>query len=228
MPGVGPLNLSGDTLAGIFSGRIMFWNDPAVAKENPGVRLPYTDVLVVHRSDGSGTTFVFTDYLSKVSPEWKSKVGAHTTVSWPTGSGQAQNAGVAGMVKQTPGAIGYVEFRYALEHHIPVSRIQNRAGAFVAPTLDSLAAAAAARVRDTPADFRALLVDAPGANAYPIASYTWLLVPVRFNEPSKRHAMLEFLSWMLAAGQADAQPLGYATIPKAIVVLEQRQLSLIR
>jgi phosphate transport system substrate-binding protein len=217
-------------IADIFLGKITSWNDPKIVKENPGVKLPKLDVLVVHRSDGSGTTFVFSDYLSKVSPEWKSKVGSDTSLKWPTGSGQAQNAGVAGMVKQTEGAIGYVELIYALQNHMAYGLIKNAAGTYLKADLNSVTEAAAGAAKNMPADFRVSITNAPGKNAYPISTFTWLLVPSTIQDAAKKQVITDFLKWMLTDGEKDVQShpdLGYAPLPKSVIDKETKQLALI-
>ena len=170
------LKFTGPLLADIVLGKVTKWNDPALAKLNPGVKLPASDITFVHRSDGSGTTFVWTDYLSKVSPEFKQKVGADASVKWPVGVGGKGNEGVTGMVRQTPGSLGYIELVYALQNKVPVGAVQNSTGAFVSPSVDSVTAAAAGAVANMPPDFRVSITNAPGADAYPIASFTWILL----------------------------------------------------
>jgi phosphate transport system substrate-binding protein len=219
------LKFSGPTLAGIFLGTITKWNDKALAAENPGVKLPNDDIFVVHRSDGSGTTFVWTDYLSKVSPEWKSKVGANTSVSWPTGLGGKGNEGVTGTVKQTPNAIGYVELIFAVQNKLPYGAVKNAAGNYVKASLDSVSEAAAGAVKNMPDDFRVSITNAPGKNAYPISSFTWLLVPTQIPDASKASAIKAFLQWMLADGQKIAPTLDYAPLPKEVVAKESKQIA---
>jgi len=218
------LNLSPETVAGIYLGKITKWNDAKIAADNPGVKLPGDDIAVAHRSDGSGTTFVFTDYLAKVSPEWKQKVGANTSVNWPTGQGGAKNDGVTAIVKQTPGAIGYVELIFAVTNKLQYANIKNAAGKFVAPDFNSVTAAAAG-VKDMPADFRVSITNAAGAGAYPISSFTWLLIPSQISDATKRKNITEFLKWMLAEGQNDAQKLSYAPLPKAVVDKEVKTIA---
>ena len=196
--------------------------------DNPGVKLPSTDIIVVHRSDASGTTFVFTDYLSKVSSEWKSKVGANTSVSWPGGGvGGAKNPGVAGAVKQTEGSIGYVELIYAAENKMPIADIKNASGKYVTPSPASVTAAAQAS-KDLAADFRGSITNAQGAGSYPISSYTWLLIPTHIEDATKRKAITGFLEWMLTAGQKDAPALSYAALPSAVVAKEKKQIAEIK
>jgi phosphate transport system substrate-binding protein len=225
VPGVtAKLKLTGETVAGIYLGEIAKWNDAKIAADNAGVKLPSTDILVVRRSESSGTTFVFTDYLAKVSAAWKSRIGASASVTWPAGIGQAKNDGVAGMVKQTPGAIGYVELGYAVENKIPYADLKNAAGKFVTASFDSVTAAAA-NSQDLAPDFRGSITNAPGAGAYPISTYTWLLIPTRIPDAAKKKALVDFLDWMLGPGQKDAQPLYYAPLPKKIVDLEKKQIA---
>jgi len=225
VPGVtAKLKLTGETVAGIYLGEIAKWNDAKIAADNAGVKLPSTDILVVRRSESSGTTFVFTDYLAKVSPAWKNKIGASASVTWPAGIGQAKNDGVAGMVKQTPGAIGYVELGYAVENKIPYADLKNAAGKFVTASFDSVTAAAA-NSKDLAPDFRGSITNAPGAGTYPISTYTWLLIPTRIPDAAKKKALVDFLNWMLGPGQKDAQPLYYAPLPTKIVDLEKKQIA---
>jgi len=225
LPGVTELKFSSEVMAGIFLGKITKWNDPKIAKANPGVKLPATDVIVVHRADGSGTTFVFTDYLSKISPEWKAGPGSNTSIKWPTGVGQQGNEGVAGMVKQTPGAVGYVELIYALKNKMEYGSVQNAAGVYLRANLESVTAAAAGAAKSMPADFRVSITNAPGKDAYPIASFTWLLIPTRIEDAKKRTALVSFLKWMLADGQKDCAALGYAPLPKEVVARELKQIA---
>jgi len=225
LPGLADLKFSSEMLAGIFLDKIAKWNDAKIAKANPGIKLPATDIIVVHRSDGSGTTFVFTDYLSKISPEWKAGPGANTSIKWPTGVGQQGNEGVAGMVKQTPGAVGYVELIYALKNKMEYGSVQNAAGVYLKANLESVTAAAAGAAKSMPADFRVSITNAPGKDAYPIASFTWLLIPTQIQDSSKRTALVSFLKWMLADGQKDCADLGYAPLPKAVVSQELKQIA---
>jgi phosphate transport system substrate-binding protein len=220
--GVDSLRLSPETLAGIFLGKITTWNDPALAKDNPGVALPAQPIVPIHRSDGSGTTYVFVDYLSKVSPEWAKSVGRSTAVAWPVGLGGKGNEGVTGLVKQTPNAIGYVELVYAVQNKLPYAPIRNRSGAFVAATLESVTAAAAASADNMPADFRVSITDAAAPDAYPIASFTWLLIPSSIADASKGQAIVKFLDWMLGEGQTYTKPLGYAPLPAQVIAMERK------
>lgn len=222
------LRFSPEALGGIYFGRIRKWNDPQIQKDNPGVKLPNADIVVVRRSDGSGTTFVWTDYLSKVSPEWKSKVGAGTSVNWPVGLGGKGNEGVAGLVKQTPHSIGYVELIYAVQNHMNYGYVRNAAGAFLKADLASLTEAAAGAARTMPADFRVSITNTPGKNAYPISSFTWLLVPSTIADANKAKAIRAFLHWMLKTGQKDAASLQYAPLPGEVVAQEEKQIALIR
>ena len=229
VPGVTQvLKFSPETLSGIFLGAITKWNDPKLVKDNPGVKLPNADIVVAHRSDGSGTTFVWTDYLSKISPDWKSKVGANTSVQWPTGLGGAGNEGVAGLVKQTPNSIGYVELIYAANNKMAYGSVKNAAGTFVAASTDSVSEAAAGAAKSMPADFRVSITNAPGKGAYPISSFTWLLVPAKIPDANKGKAIKGFIQWMLADGQKEAAAMYYAPLPKEVVALELKQLALLQ
>jgi phosphate transport system substrate-binding protein len=210
------LKFSGPVLADIFLGKITKWNDPAMAKLNAGVTLPATDITVAHRADGSGTTYIWVDYLSKLSPEWKSKVGVATSVNWPTGVGGRGNEGVSGLVRQTPGAIGYVELIYALQNKIAYGSVLNAAGESVKATVQSVTAAAAEAARAMPADFRVSITNAPGKDAYPIASFTWLLVPAEWADAGKQKAFVDFLNWMIDKGQGMTAALEYAPLPKNV------------
>jgi phosphate transport system substrate-binding protein len=228
VPSATSLNFSGATLAGIYLGTVKKWNDPALKKDNPSVNLPNEDITVVHRSDGSGTSFVFSDYLAKVSPEWKSKVGVNASVNWPVGLGGKGNEGVAGLVKQTPFSIGYVELIYAVQNKMEYGSMKNAAGNFVKADFNSVSDAAAGAALDMPADFRVSINNAPGKNAYPISTFTWLLIPDKIGDAAKKKSIVDFLQFMMTTGQADAQGLSYAPLPKAIVAKEQKQLALIK
>jgi phosphate transport system substrate-binding protein len=229
VPGLsGELRFSGPLLADIFLGKVTKWNDPAIAKENPGASLPASDVTVVHRADGSGTSYIFCDFLAKSSPEWKQKVGVATSVNWPTGVGGKGNEGVAGLVKQTPGSIGYVELIYALQNKIPFGAVKNAAGEYVKASLDTVTAAAAATEGKMPPDFRVSIANAPGKNAYPIASFTWLLFYESPKDKAKAKAMVDFMRWALADGQKYAPELGYAPLPASVVSLETEALKKIK
>lgn len=224
--GVGTgLKLTPDAIAGIYLGKITKWNDPALTKDNPGVKLPSKDIVVAHRADGSGTTYIFTDYLSKVSPEWDAKVGRSTSVNWPVGLGGKGNEGVTGIVKQTPDSIGYVELIYALSNKLPFADVKNQAGDFVKPSLQSVTAAAAGYAREMPADFRVVITNAPGADAYPISGMTWLLVYEKQKDPAKGKKLVEFLKWMMHDGQKFAPELDYAPLPNPVVEKEMAQLA---
>jgi phosphate transport system substrate-binding protein len=213
-PGMKTLRFSPETLASIFLGKITKWNDPAITADNPGVKLPDQTISVAHRSDGSGTTFIFTDYLSKVSPEWKSKVGTGTSVNWPVGLGGKGNEGVTGLIKSTPGSIGYVELIYAIQQKLSVADIKNSSGNFVTPKLET--ATAAADGAQIPDDYRVSITNPPGAKAYPIAGFTWLLVHKDAKDKAKGTALINFLKWGLTDGQALAMQLDYAPLPKAL------------
>ncbi|MBZ5606858.1 MAG: phosphate ABC transporter substrate-binding protein PstS [Acidobacteriia bacterium] len=229
VPGVsGDLKFSGDTLGGIFLGKITKWNDAALKKDNPGVNLPNADITVVHRSDGSGTSFVWTDYLSKVSPDWKSKVGANTSVNWPVGLGGKGNEGVAGLVKQTPGSIGYVELIYAVQNKMGYGSVKNAAGSFVKADFNTVTEAAAGAAKEMPADFRVSITNAPGKNAYPISTFTWLLIPDKIDNAAKKMAIASFLKWMTTTGQTFAQEMSYAPLPKPVVAKEDKQVALVK
>ncbi len=221
------LNFTPEALAGIFLGKITKWNDPAISGANPGVKLPDSKIVVVHRSDGSGTTFCWTDYLSKISPEWKSKVGKNTSVDWPAGIGAKGNDGVAGQVKQQPGALGYVELIYAVDNHLSYGKIKNRSGEFSKADLQSVGAAGAA-LKSMPADFRVSITDEPGRDVYPVSTFTWLLVPSKFSDSAKKNAMIGFLKWAITKGQNDVERLDYAKLPSQVVSQEQQQISKIQ
>jgi len=223
-----PLNFTPDALAGIFLGKVTKWNDPAIASVNKGVNLPAADILVVHRSDGSGTSYIWTDYLSKVSDEWKTKVGKGTSVNWPTGIGGKGNEGVTGSIKTTPNTIGYVELIYAVQNNIPYGTVKNSAGNFVKADLASVTAAAAGAAKSMPDDFRVSITDAPGKNAYPISSFTWLLIPQKFQDAGKRDAIKGFLKWMLNDGQNSVEALSYAKLPKEVVEKEKKAIDSIQ
>lgn len=221
----GSLNFTPEALAGIFLGKITKWNDPAIAGANKGVNLPATDIVVVHRSDGSGTTYIWTDYLSKVSDEWKNKVGKGTSINWPVGLGGKGSEGVTGLIKQTPNSIGYVELIYAAQNNIPYGAVKNSTGAFVKADLASVSAAAAGAAKSMPDDFRVSITDAPGKTAYPVSSFTWLLIPQKFQDAAKRDAIKDFLKWMLADGQGFAEGLSYAKLPKEVVEKEKKAIN---
>jgi len=216
VPGISAeLKFTPEVLAGIFLGRISNWNDAAIAKANPGVNLPNQPIVVVHRSDGSGTTFVWTDYLSKVSTDWLRAVGRGTSVRWPVGLGAKGNEGVAGMIRQLEGSVGYIELIYAENNKIKYGSVKNAAGEFVRPSLQSTSSAAAS-VKNMPADFRVSITNPPGKDAYPIASFTWLLIPTQSKDAARGKIIVEFLNWMLADGQQLATQLTYAPLPKEV------------
>lgn len=218
LPGITtPLQFTPDTISGIFLGKIAKWNDPKIAADNPGVSLPNQDITTVHRSDGSGTTYIWTDYLSTISPEWKSKVGTATSVDWPNGIGGKGNEGVAGEVKQNQYSIGYVELIYALQNKLGVGDVRNKSGKFVTPSLDSVTAAAAANADKVPADLRASIVDAPGDASYPISGFTWLLVYEKQTDQAKAIAVTRLLWWATHDGQKANKDLGYAPLPDDII-----------
>jgi len=208
------LKLDADTIVGIYLGQIKKWNDPKLIALNSGTNLPDQEIVVVHRSDGSGTTFIFTDYLSKVSGEWKQKVGANTSVNWPTGIGGKGNEGVSGQVKQTPGAIGYVELIYAIQSKMQYAEVKNSAGQFVKPSIESVTAALA--TAEIPDDFRFSMTNAPGKEAYPIAGATWLLVYQQQKDPAKGKKLVEFLKWAMNDGEKMAKDLDYAPLPEMV------------
>jgi phosphate transport system substrate-binding protein len=222
------LNFTPDVLVGIYLGKITKWNDPEIAKYNKGVNLPAQDIVVVHRSDGSGTSYVWTDYLSKVSTEWQSKVGRNTSVNWPVGLGGKGNEGVTGLVKQTPGAIGYVELIYAVQNQIPYGRVRNAAGVFVKADLAGVTAAAAGYAKTMPEDFRISITNAPGKAVYPVASFTYLLIPTKIEDANKKEIIKGFLAWMLNDGQKEVEALSYARLPKEVVAKELKQISQIQ
>jgi phosphate transport system substrate-binding protein len=230
VPGVsGALELSGPVLADIFLGKITKWSDSRIAALNQGVKLPSSDILVVHRSDGSGTTYIFSDYLSAVSPAWKSGPGKGKELAWPTGLGAKGNEGVAGQVKQMPGAIGYVELAYAKQNGLAFASIQNASGRFVAPTIESVTAAAAGAASSLPADtdYRISIVNAPGEDAYPISSFTYLLIYANQRDAKKGKALVDFLNWYLAKGEQSAASLDYAPLPPSIVSQLQKRIGTI-
>ena len=227
IPGVtAELNFTPDALAGIYLGKVTKWNDPAIASANPGVKLPAQDIVVVHRSDGSGTSYIWTDYLSKVSPEWKDKVGRATSVNWPVGLGGKGNEGVAALIQQTPDSIGYIELIYAIQNKIAYGKVKNAAGEFIKADLASVSAAAAAAAKNMPDDFRVSITDPQGNKAaYPIASFTWLLIPSQISDAAKRDTVKDFLKWMMTDGQNYCEGLAYARLPKDVVTKEMAAIS---
>ena len=226
LPGDPKLNFSQATLAGIFLGKVSRWNDPALAKDNPGAGLPDAPIVVVHRSDGSGTTYVFTDFLSKVSLDWKSRVGTGKSVNWPVGLGGKGNEGVAGLVKQTPNSIGYVELGYATHNNLAAGRVQNKEGKFVECTAETVSSAAAGVTM--PKDFRVSVTNAAGADSYPISTFTWLLVYQKQENKATAEALVNFLRWMLQDGQKFTEPLGYAPLPAEVVRMEEEAIAQIQ
>jgi len=228
VPGVtGELKFTPEALAGIFLGKITTWNDPAIAKANPGVNLPNQTILVIHRSDGSGTTYIFTDYLSKVSPDWQSGPGKGTSVKWPVGLGGKGNEGVAGMIRQMQGGIGYIELIYAVQNKIDYGSVRNAAGVFVKASLDSVTAAAAS-AKSMPADFRVSITNAPGKDAYPISSFTWLLIPEKSKEAAKGKILADFLTWMVDDGQKMTSELAYAPLPENVATKVKGAIKLVQ
>ncbi len=229
LPGVTQeLKFSQDALAGIYLGKITTWNDPVIAKENPGVNLPNLPILQVYRSDGSGTTYIFTDYLSKISPEWKSKVGAGNAVKWPVGTGQKGSEGVSAMVRQSKGSFGYVELVYAAENHIQYGMVRNHDGKWVKATTAGVTAAAAAFATKIPADYRVSITDATGPESYPISSFTWLLIPSPAKDAAKGKAIVGFLNWMLDKGEAEAPSLTYAPLPAAVAARVKKTIATLK
>jgi phosphate transport system substrate-binding protein len=228
IPGVtAELKFTPEALAGIFLGKITKWNDKALTGVNPGVNLPDKDIIVVHRSDGSGTTYIWTDYLSKISPEWQSQVGKGTSVKWPIGLGGKGNEGVAGSIRQLQGSIGYVELIYAVQNNIPYGSVKNAAGNFVKASLESVTAAAASSPK-MPADFRVSITNAPGKDAYPISSFTWLLIPAQSKDPAKGKILADFLNWMVTDGQKMTASLSYAPLPEGVVEKEKEAIKQVK
>jgi phosphate transport system substrate-binding protein len=215
VPGVQDVKFSGNVLADIYLGKITQWNDPQIAKDNPGVNLPGQKIIVVHRSDGSGTTYIFTDYLGKVNSDWANGPGKGASPSWPCGVGGKGNEGVAGLVRQLPGAIGYVELIYALQNHITFGEVKNAAGVWSRASIDGVTAAGAS-VKQMPADYRVSITNAPGKDAYPISSFTWLLIPVKSADPAKGKVIKDMLNWIVTSGESEVSTLSYAPLPKAV------------
>jgi phosphate transport system substrate-binding protein len=230
LPGVNkPLNFSGDVIADIYLGTIKKWNDPRLVKDNPGTNLPDHQILPVYRSDGSGTTYIFTDYLSKVSPDWVSKVGKGTSVKWSSvGIGEKGNEGVAGMVRQAPYSFGYVELIYALQNKMEYGAVKNLAGKFLQGSPDGVTAAAAAAAKTMPADYRVSITNAPGPTSYPISSFTWLLIPKQFADPAKGAAVKGFLTWMLDHGESEASGMGYAPLPAQVQTMVKKTITTVK
>src|SRR5205809_2465782 len=214
LPGNPKLKFDADTIAGIYLGQIKKWNDPKITALNSGAKLPDQEIVVVHRSDGSGTTYIWTDYLSKISPQWKTKVGTNTSVNWPTGIGGKGNEGLSGQIKQTPGALGYVELIYAIQNKMPYAEVKNSAGQFIKPSLESITAAMA--TAQIPDDFRFSITNAPGTDSYPICGATWLLVYEQQKDPAKGKKLIEFLKWALTKGENMAKDLDYVPLPDSV------------
>jgi len=228
VPGVtGELKFTQEALAGIFLGKITNWNDKAIASANPDVKLPNDQIIVIHRSDGSGTTYIWTDYLSKISPEWQSQVGKNTSVKWPVGLGGKGNEGVAGMIRQMQGSIGYIELIYAVQNKITYGTVRNAAGEFVKADLNSVTAAAAS-VKNMPADFRVSITNAPGKDAYPISSFTWLLIPAQSKDAAKGKIIADFLNWMVGDGQKMTADLSYAPLPESVATKVKAEIKQVR
>jgi phosphate transport system substrate-binding protein len=228
IPGVtATLNFTGEALAGIYLGKITKWNDPAIASANPGVKLPANNIVTVHRSGNSGTTYIWTDYLSKVSKDWETKPGRGQSVEWPGGLGGQGNEGVAGSIQQTANSIGYIEIAYAIQNKMTYGKVKNAAGEFVLASLASVTAAAAG-MKEMPEDFRVSITNAPGKGAYPISSFTWLLIPSKIADPVKKKTIKDFLAWMLADGQKMTAALEYAPLPKAVVTEELKAIDKIQ
>jgi phosphate transport system substrate-binding protein len=228
VPGVGDLNFTGEILAGIYLGRIVKWDDPALREANPGVSLPSNTIMVVHRSEGSGTSYVWADYLSKVSDMWRTRVGKGTSLNWPIGLSARGNDGIADLLHKTPYSLGYVELGFALQKRLSYGRVRNAAGAFVKADLASVAAAATEATTNLPDDFRISITNAPGKIAYPISSFSWLLVPARITDPGKRRAIVDFLTWALTDGQNMGPEHAYARLPQSVVSKELTALSRIQ
>ncbi|HEV7591070.1 MAG TPA: phosphate ABC transporter substrate-binding protein PstS [Longimicrobium sp.] len=229
VPGVGTgLRLTPEVLAAIFSGTLRNWDDPRIRQLNPAARLPHRGIIVAHRSDGSGTTYIFTDFLSSASPMWRRTIGTGKAVSWPVGLGGRGNEGVAGLVKQTPGAIGYVELAYANQNHLPVAAIRNRAGNFMMPTLESTTAAAAGIQLPANSDLRVSIVNGAGADAYPLSSFTWIIVYQSMRDRAKARQIADFLTWAVHDGQRFAAALDYAPLPAAVVAADEAKIRMIQ
>ena len=225
VPGVtGELNFTPAALAGIFLGKITHWNDPELVNANPSANLPSNKIVVVHRSDGSGTTYVWADYLSKVSPEWKATVGTATSINWPVGRGAKGNAGVAGLIEETPYSISYVELIFAIQHKLAYGRVRNSAGVFIKANLASVTAAAAVDAKNMPDDFRVSIINPPEKAAYPISSDTWLLIPDKIADPKKKAIIVDFLKWALTQGQTMTASLSYAQLPMEVVAKEMKAI----
>lgn len=228
LPSVGKgLKLDGETLADIYLGKVKKWNDPRIGKMNSGKNLPNKAILVAHRSDGSGTTFIFTNYLSKVSQEWKDKVGNNTSVNWPIGLGGKGSEGVSGLISQTEGAIGYVELAYAVQNKLPYALMENKAGNFVDANFNTVTEAAAGAVKNMPKDLRAIITNADGKNAYPISGFSWIVIPKDIKDSKKAEALVKFLKWGITKGQDYAQGLYYSPLPKEVQKMDLEKLDLV-
>ncbi len=228
LPGVNTeLKFSGDVIADIYLGKITKWNDPRIARDNPGVNLPDHTILPVYRSDGSGTNYIFTDYLSKVSPEFKQKIGSATSVEWPLGVGQKGNEGVAGMIRNSPFSFGYVELIYAAQNHMLFGMVKNADGHWIKASTDTVSAAAAGAAKNMPADYRVSITNAPGPNSYPISSFTWLLIPNPSKDPAKGKVLHDFLEWMLDHGEAEAASMTYAPLPQAVAERVRKTIQMV-
>jgi phosphate transport system substrate-binding protein len=229
VPGINKdLNFSGDVIADIYLGKVTKWSDPRIAKDNPGANLPDKAILPVYRSEGSGTTFIFTDFLSKVSPAWNSGPGKGTAINWPTGIGQKGNEGVAGMVRQSPYSFGYVELIYAQQNKMSFGSVKNASGKFLKASTEGVTAAAAAAAKTMPADYRVSITNAPGPDSYPISSFTWLLIPTHSTDAAKTKAITDFLGWMLDHGEAEAASLSYAPLPKQVQDMVRKSIATIK
>jgi len=219
------LNFSGDVIADIYLGRITKWNDSRIAKDNPGANLPDKAILPVYRSDGSGTSFIFTDFLSKASPAWNSGPGKGASIKWPTGIGQKGNEGIAGMVRQAPYSFGYVELIYAVQNKMSFGSVRNASGKFIRASTGGVTAAAAAAAKAMPADYRISITNAAGADSYPISSFTWLLIPTHSTDPAKGKALADFLGWMLDHGEAEAAAMTYAPLPNQVQDMVRKSIA---
>jgi phosphate transport system substrate-binding protein len=222
------LNFSSDVIADIYLGKISKWNDPRIAKDNPGVQFPDKAILPVYRSDGSGTTYIFTDFLSKVSADFQSKIGKGTSVKWPTGIGQKGNEGIAGMVRQSPYSFGYVELIYARANNMQFGAVKNKAGKFLKATTDGVTAAAAAAAKSMPKDYRVSITNADGPDSYPISSFTWLLIPLKSADPAKGKALQGFLEWMIETGEGEAASMTYAPLPKQVQEMVKQTIKTVK
>jgi phosphate transport system substrate-binding protein len=229
IPGINKdINFSGDVIADIYLGKINKWNDPRIAKDNPGANLPDKPILPVYRSDGSGTTFIFTDFLSKVSSDWNTKVGKGAAIKWPTGIGQKGNEGIAGMVRQAPYSFGYVELIYAVQNKMEYGAVRNSTGKFLKASTGGVTAAAAGAAKNMPADYRISITNAAGADSYPISSFTWLLIPLHSSDPAKAKVLADLMGWVLDHGEAEAAALSYAPLPKQVQDMVRKSIANIK